>query len=67
MFNKRRFKAKYIECGLKFVDVARIMGISPTTLYRKIQGKSDFTRREIQCFRIALGLSADEIEYIFFC
>lgn len=66
MLNKSRFKAKYIERGLKAADVARIMGISPTTLYRKLGGESDFTRSEIQKFQEALSLSADEIAYIFF-
>lgn len=65
MFSKDRFRAKYIEHGLKAADVARIMGISTATLYRKTSGESDFTRNEIQLFRAELGLSASEIAYIF--
>lgn len=66
MLNKNRFKAKYIERGLKAADVARLMRISSTTLYRKTSGESDFTRKEIQLFRSALGLTADEVVDIFF-
>lgn len=67
MFNKDRFQAKYIEHGLNAADVAKIMGINPATLSRKMNGESDFTRNEIQLFRSELGLSAREIDYIFFC
>lgn len=67
VFSKNRFRSKYVEHGLTAVEVARIMEISPTTLYRKINGESDFTRLEIQKFRAALGLSSEEISYIFFC
>lgn len=66
MFSKNRFKSKCVEHGLKAVEVARIMKISPTTLYRKLSGESDFTRSEIQAFKERLGLSADEVAYIFF-
>lgn len=67
MFNKDHFQAKYIEHGLNAADVAKIMGINLATLSRKMNGKSDFTRNEIQLFRSKLGLSAREIDYIFFC
>ena len=67
MFNKDHFQAKYIEHGLNAADVAKIMGINPATLSRKMNGESDFTRNEIQLFRSELGLSARESDYIFFC
>ena len=67
MFNKDHFQAKYIEHGLNAAAVAKIMGINPATLSRKMNGESDFTRNEIQLFRSELGLSAREIDYIFFC
>lgn len=66
MFSKNRFKSKYVEHGLTAVEVARIMKISTTTLYRKINGETDFTRREIQRFQEELRLNADEIAHIFF-
>lgn len=66
MFNKNLFKAKYIEHNLKAADVAVILGINPATLARKMSGESDFTRNEIQLFRAALNLNAEEIASIFF-
>ncbi len=66
MFNKNLFKSKYIEHNLKASDVALILGINPATLARKMSGESDFTRNEIQLFRAALNLNAEEIESIFF-
>ena len=66
MFNKNLFRAKYIERNLKAADVATILGINPATLSRKVSGESDFTRNEIQLFRTALNLSAEEITEIFF-
>lgn len=66
MFNKNLFKSKYIEHNLKAADVAVILGINPATLARKMSGESDFTRNEIQLFRAALNLSAEDIASIFF-
>lgn len=66
MFNRDLFRAKYIEHGMNSDDVARIMGINPATLYRKMGGISDFTRNEIQLFRAALQLSPKETDAIFF-
>lgn len=51
-------------------DVAKALGYkrpADATLSRKMNGESDFTRSEIQLFRSELGLSAKEIDYIFFC
>lgn len=66
MFNDNLFRAKCIEHGLRVADAARIMGINPVTLYRKMNGASDFTRNEIQLFRAALHLTPKETDAIFF-
>ena len=66
MFKRNFFDAKCKECELKTDDVARIIGVNPATLYRKLTGKSDFTRNEIQLFRCALKLSSFEVDAIFF-
>lgn len=67
MFNKAMFKSKIVEMGSSIREVAAIMGCNEGTLYRKMDGKSDFTRNEIQLFRQAFNLGADDIERIFFC
>lgn len=66
MFNHNLFRAKCVERGLRVTDVARIMGINPATLSRKMNGVSDFTRNEIQLFRAALNLTPQETDAIFF-
>lgn len=46
--------------------IANKLGINATTLYRKINGESDFTRGEVQLLRMILGLTTDEADRIFF-
>lgn len=48
MFNKNKFKAQVILSGKTLSDVANILGINLVTLYRKMNGESDFYRNEIQ-------------------
>lgn len=48
MFDERRFKAQVVLAGLTMRQVAAELGIDETTLYRKMSGKSDFYRKEIQ-------------------
>lgn len=48
MFNKRLFKAQVILKGKTMREVSRELGIDEATLYRKMNGKSDFFRSEIQ-------------------
>lgn len=48
MFDKKLFKASVVLAGLTLRQVATELGIDETTLYRKMNGESDFYRREIQ-------------------
>lgn len=66
IFNKNKFKAACVERNLTLKQVADILGRNEVTLYRKMSGKADFTRTEIQMFKMALGLSTEEIDAIFF-
>ena len=66
MFKINLFKAKLALNKKTIKDVAETIGVSEATLYRKIGGKSDFTRNEIQLMRKYLNLSAMDIEEIFF-
>lgn len=66
MFQKNLFLAKLKEKSLTQEDAAKIIGVASTTLYRKMIGHSDFTRNEIQLFRSELGLTAAEVDEIFF-
>lgn len=48
MFDKKRFKAAVVLAGLTLRQVAIELNIDEATLYRKMNGESDFYRREIQ-------------------
>ena len=50
MFSKDRFDLILALTGEKMIDAAEVMEISMTALYKKRQGKNDFTRREIEDF-----------------
>lgn len=53
--------------GLKYSYIAEQMGVSRTTLYNKLQGFVDWTRREIQCLCDILGVEQPhERELLFF-
>ena len=64
MFDKNGFMAYIARRGVKMTAVARAMGICATTLYRKINGESDFTRAEIQ--RCCEFFNEREMNDIFF-
>ncbi len=66
MFSKNLFKAKAVEKGYDMKQISNCLGISESTLYRKMSGNSDFTRNEIQLLRQFLSLSMEEIDAIFF-
>lgn len=66
MFDKDLFRAKLMEHGKTLKDAAQSIGCSESTLSRKVNGISDFTRNEIQLFRQAFRLSREDIERIFF-
>jgi transcriptional regulator with XRE-family HTH domain len=66
VFNRLALKGKAIENGIKLDDLADKIGINPATLYRKMAGKSEFSRDEIVKIRDVLNLSASELEAIFF-
>ena len=66
MFKQNLFRAKMMQLELSTKDVADIMQCSMGSVYRKIRGESDFTRREIQLFCSKCNLSERELLYIFF-
>lgn len=54
---------------LKNISVKAIsdaMGIDSSTFYRKMNGDSDFTRRELEIFRENVGVSTKVLMNIFF-
>lgn len=64
MFDTRKFKAQVILAGLTMKQVAAELGIDEATLYRKMNGTSDFYRRELQ--QLCNLLRIDDPASIFF-
>lgn len=47
MFVKSEFNAAIARKGMTKTDVARVLNITPTTLFRKLRRGGDFNRAEI--------------------
>ena len=65
-FNEPLFRYLIAKKGKSIDDAAVVMGINKATLYRKINGKSEFLRDEIQKFCIAFADSEINPMNIFF-
>ncbi len=64
MFDRLKFLGKVKERGKTIQEVADFLGINPATLYRKMNGESDFFREEIQ--KLSEFLMMDDPMTIFF-
>jgi len=61
MIDVNRFNACIVAKGETQSDAARVMGMNPSTLYRKMTGVSDFYRSEIEAFCVHYGANPNEI------
>lgn len=66
MFNLNKFKIALLNAGKTQEDVANLLGINVSTLYRKTKGQSDFYRNEIQLIATFLNLEDEAVHSIFF-
>nr|DAF49335.1 MAG TPA: Regulatory protein [Siphoviridae sp. ct3q24]DAL94852.1 MAG TPA: Regulatory protein [Caudoviricetes sp.] len=66
MFDKNKFKYYVAVRNKTLGDVAEYLGVSNSTLTRKINGESDFYRAEIQGVAALLSLSQEQVSEIFF-
>lgn len=66
MFNQKLFRIILLEKGISLKDIANMLNVSLVTLYRKMNGYSDFFRDEVQAICNYLDLSLEERESIFF-
>lgn len=64
MFSEKKFKAQMIMAGVNHAELASLLGINPSTLYRKIKNDGDFSREEISKLVEILGI--DNPQDIFF-
>ena len=66
MFDKKEFEQVLRDNRYTNPELARIIRMDPSTLWRKINGISDFYRRDIERIKAALKLSAEQVDRIFF-
>ena len=64
--NAKLLEVEMVKKGLNVDKLSKKIGISDGAFYRKLNGVSDFYRREIVKIAIALKLSHDEMISIFF-
>lgn len=65
-FNAESFKRLVYGNGMTVAMLATEIGISKTAMFRKINGKSDFTRKEIISISECLGVKIETLFPIFF-
>lgn len=63
---KHLLEAKLKEKKINIEILSTRIGMQKTTFYRKLNGKSDFFRNEIEKIVDALELTIEEMEKIFF-
>lgn len=64
MLQKNKLRAKMCEMNYSMENISRLLGIKSSTLYRKMNGKSEFNRAEIE--QLVKILKLDNPSEIFF-
>lgn len=64
--NIRALMAQLVKNNYTTLGLANLLGISRSTVYRKISGQVEFTRAEIAIMRDAFSLDSDSLIEIFF-
>ncbi len=59
-------KAQFVLKGKSISDIAGLLNISKSAIYRKLKGKSEFTRKEILLLISFLEINTDKAMSIFF-
>ena len=65
MLNTAKLKGKLIEKGVTVAEISKILGIAPSTFYRKMSNNS-FQICEADMIVVSLSLSPEESQNIFF-
>lgn len=64
--NSTELRVEMVRCGKSVEEVAKELGVSGPTLYRKMDGKSDFYLSELKSIKKILKLSFEDMTRIFF-
>lgn len=65
MINSQKLKGRIIELGITRPEVADAIGMSNTSLSYKLNGKREFTAREIFALSRVLQIEDDKDNYFF--
>lgn len=67
MVNIRKLKAKMVEKDISIIQLANILSIDRSTVYRKFNKSGEnFTVKDVEKIAKALSLTYDDINNIFF-
>ncbi len=66
MVNTNKLRGKIVEQGLTFGSLAQQVGVSPSTLGRKIRNVSDMTLEEVERIRDILNIPPNRMMEYFF-
>lgn len=66
MTNTKKLRALMVEKGYTQEQLAKLLGITETTLNYKINNKREFKASEIQALTKILGIPMQEVDGIFF-
>ena len=66
MFKKNELLAELVRKGITMGELAKKLGMAPSSLTRKTNGDSDFYRGEIEKIIQELDLSGEDVLRIFF-
>ena len=64
--NAPELRARIAEAGKNYGQCAEVIGISPASFGRKMQGQTEFKNSEIKAIAAFLGLGLDAVNRIFF-
>ena len=66
MVNTNKLRGRIMEQGLTIGSLASMIGISPSTLGRKIKNQADMTLGEVEAIRSILKIPPDRVMEYFF-
>lgn len=66
MLNVLKLKAARVRADVPVEKIASELGVNPVTVYRKFDGKTEFTLSEVTILKRLLRLSYEEFDDIFF-
>ena len=64
--NRNALRGKIVEHGMTIGEFCNVAGFARATFDRKLNGKLEFNRDEMERIMTVLGLNAEEMRHIFF-